>query len=303
MLRVACPKCAKSLGLPDTAAGKTVKCPKCAQLFKAPAAAKAKPVKTAASNSADEIAKRIQEELAEATPYELKQDALTVDDMKKSAQAEAVDAMVIDAARTKKRNKAWEMIGLPAKFMKRAALSACIFWISSYLFLLMVIVLANHNMEQAEKTGGFITSGGVKTLPRYLFVQDVFEFSPQQLAPLPFWGIITGGLVLALCIYGLQLAGAESMKKLENYRLAVIASVVGTLTLNLFCLWCLLALMDKGVQYEFRVSKRRAEGKVGDELYIEEGMEEEEEGEDDEDEDDEEEEEEEEEKRPVRRRK
>ena len=118
----------------------------------------------------------------------------------------------------------------------------------------MVIVLANHTMENADKDG-FINTGGVKSRPKYLFIQDVFDLSPQQMPPLRFWLIITGGLIVALSIYGLQLAGAESMKKLENYRLSMTASVVSALTINLFGIWCIFALMDKNVQYEFRVSK------------------------------------------------
>lgn len=231
----------------------------------------------------------------EATPYLIQEDKPSPEQIKKSAQGEAVDQMVVDAIRTKHRNKAWEMVGLPAKFMKRAALSACVFWVILYLFLTMVIVLANHNIEAAEKTGGFVNTGGIKSLPKYLFVQDVIPMlTPQKLPPLPFWGIISGGLVVALLIYGLQLAGAESMKRLENYRLAMFSMIIGTLSLNIFGIWGLITLLNKDVQYEFRVSRRRQEGKSGEELYEEEfdededGDEEDEEEDEDDEEDDEE---------------
>ena len=294
MLKVACPSCAKTLGLPDEAAGRKVKCPKCGAVFRAPAAAPTPAPATPAMTAE----KAIREDLETATPYALKEDALTAADMKKSQQAEAVDAMVRDAARVKKRNKAWEIVGLPAKFMKRAALSACVFWIIAYLFTTGMIVLCNHNMEQNERGGGFATVDKLKGKPKYIFITEAFDLSPEEMPPLRFWLIATGGLVVALSIYGLQLSAAESMKKLENYRLSMAGAIVGTLTINLFGIWALLALMDKGVQYEFRVSKRRLEGKVGDALY------EEEEEEDlvDEDEEDEDEEEEEEEEEQPRKR-
>jgi len=282
MLRVACPSCKKPLGLPDNVAGKSVKCPQCQQVFKAPAKPAAKPaVPGSASTHPDD---------QEATPYGLREDAPTPEQLRKSAQGEAVDQMVIDARRTKLRNKAWEKVGLPAKFMKRFALTACIFWLMTYLFLTMVIVLANHNMEQAERSGGMISSGGVKSLPKYLFVQDVFsDLTPQRFGPLLFWLTITGGLVVALTIYGLQLAGAEQMKKLSNYKLSMFAMIVGALTINLFGIWGLLALLDKQVQYEFRVTARRQAGMEGEAIYAEDDDEED----DDEEEDEEEEEEEE----------
>jgi LSD1 subclass zinc finger protein len=281
MLRVACPSCKKPLGLPDNVAGKSVKCPKCQQVFKAPAASAA----AAAAKAADVIPLKPVDD--EATPYGIREDAPTPEQLRKSAQGEAVDQMVIDAKRAKLRNKAWEKVGTPAKFMKRFALIMCILWIFLYLFLTMIIVLANHNLEAAAKTGGQIMSGGVKTLPKYLFVQDIIsELNPQDVPPIWFWLSATGGLIVALTIYGIQLAGAEQMKKLTNYRLCMFAMVIGTLTINLFGIWGLLALMDKQVQYEFRVTARRHAGMEGEAIYDE--------GEDDEEDEDEEEDEEEE---------
>jgi uncharacterized Zn finger protein (UPF0148 family) len=288
MLRVACPKCKKPLGLPDTVAGKSVKCPQCQQVFKAPAqpAAKAASPKPAAPGSVS-----THPDDQEATPYGLREDAPTPEQLRKSAQGEAVDQMVVDARRVKLRNKAWEKVGTPAKFAKRAALVACIIWLMTYLFLTMVIVLANHNMETAEKTGGQINTGGVKSLPKYLFVQDVIpELNPQNLRPLFFWLIATGGLIVALVVYGLQLAGAEQMKKLTNYRLSLFSMIIGTLTLNLFGIMGLLALMDKQVQYEFRVTARRQAGMEGEAIYVEDDGEEDNEDDEDEEEEDEEEE-------------
>lgn len=300
MLRVACPKCAKSLGLPDTASGKNVKCPQCQQVFKAPASPAATiPGKTKAKDASPAPA-YVPEE---ATAYGLQEDKPTPEQLKKSAQGEAIDAMVLDAQRNKVRAKAWEKVGMPAKFVKRAALTACIIWLCAYLFMLMVIVLANHNMETADPNTGMIESGGKKVYPRYLFIQDMIpEINPKTEATRPvfLWLYCTAALVIALSIYGLQLAGAECMKKLENYRLSMFSMLVGTLSLNLFAILGLLALMDKGVQYEFRVSQRRLEGKTGAELYDE--GEEDDDEEEEEDEDDEEEEEEEQ-QRPARRRK
>jgi phage FluMu protein Com len=312
MLRVACPQCQKSLGLPDTAAGKSVKCPQCQAVFQAPSPGKAvaakaipaKPVPAKAVPAAVAAPEKPYDEYAEATPYGIREDAPTPEQLRKSAQGEAVDQMVIDAKRTKKRNQAWDKIGTPAKFVKRFALMACIFWLCTYIFLTMMIVLANHNMENAAKEGGFVTSGGVKSKPKYLFVQEIFpELTPETLRPVAFWGIISGGLVVALAVYGLQLAGAEQMKRLENYRLSLFAMVIGTLTLNLFGIWGLLALMDKGVQYEFKVSQRRRDGFEGEAIYNHDDEEEEEEDDDDEDEEEDEDEDEVEEEKTVSRKK
>ncbi|MFT3878041.1 MAG: hypothetical protein QM703_00090 [Gemmatales bacterium] len=304
MLRVACPKCAKSLGLPDTAAGKSVKCPQCQQVFKAPATPAAAVVPKSKPKDASPAPAYVPEE---ATAYGLQEDKPTPEQLKKSAQGEEIDAMVIDAQRNRIRAKAWDKVGMPSKFVKRAALTACITWLILYLFMLMVIVLANHNMETADPKTGMIESGGKKAYPRYLFIQDmVREINPMEEAtrPVYLWLYCTAALVIALSIYGLQLAGAESMKKLENYRLSMFSMLVGTFSLNLFAILGLLALMDKGVQYEFRVSQRRLEGKTGAELYDEDtGDDEEEDDEDDEDEEEEEEEEEEkDQRRPARRK-
>lgn len=290
MLRVACPQCAKALSLPETAAGKSVKCPKCQAVFKAPMATAAAAGKAVAASVKKPVAVAAHDadDQDEAKPYGIMEDKPTPEQLRKSAQGEAVDQMVVDAKRAKLRNKAWDFVGTPAKFIKRAALTACILWICTYLFVTMVVVLANHNMEAAEKTNGMINTGGVKSLPKYLFLQDIIpELTPQRYGPLGVWAVASGGLILALAIYGLQLAGAESMKKLENYRLSMFAMIIGTLSLNLFGIWGLLALLDKGVQYQFRVSQRRLEGKAGEELYVEDSDDEEEEDEEgDEDDDD-----------------
>jgi hypothetical protein len=282
MIRVACPKCAKPLGLPDTVAGKPVKCPSCQQAFIAPTktgAAPARPARAAAAKPEDDY--------DNPTPYGLKQE-VELPQLAKNAQSEAVDEMVVTARRQRKRNKAWEYVGMPAKFIKRAALSAVIFWLVLYLFLTVIIVLANHNMEQIEKGAPVLTRGGSPDLPKYLFIQDVVSgLSPQHVRPIIFWLVITGGFIAAMVIYGLQLAGAECMKKLENYPLAVFSMIVGTLSLNLFGIWGLLTMLDKNVQYEFRVSKRRAQGFTGEDLYREDDDEEDEEGEEVEDEEEE----------------
>jgi len=296
MLRVACPNCSKSLGLPDNSAGKSVKCPQCQQVFKAPTAPSAKPVAQSVKTAAP---KKSSFEPEEPTAYTLREDKPTPEQLRKSAQGEEIDAMVVNAQRTKIRNKAWDKVGLPAKLVKRTALAACIGWVCTYLFLLMVIVLANHSMETADPKTGMVESGGLKSFPKYLFIQDIIPgLTPKTIRPVLLWLYCSGGLIIALAIYGLQLAGAESMKKLESYRLSMFSMIVGTITLNLFAILGLLALMDKGVQYEFRVSQRRLEGKTGEELYNE-GNEEDEEDEDEEQEEDEEEEEEE---RPARRK-
>jgi hypothetical protein len=154
----------------------------------------------------------------------------------------------------------------------------------------MIIVLCNHNMETAEKQGGYVMNGGIKELPKYVFLTEATGIKPQMdyLGPLPLWLYCTGFLLLALLVYGLQLAGAESMKRLENYKLALFSMIVGALSLNLFGIWGLLCLMDKDVQYEFRVSSRRKQGLAGEDLYREDDDEEDEEDEDEEEEEEDE---------------
>jgi hypothetical protein len=292
MLQVACPKCAKPLGLPDSVAGKPVKCPNCHQPFIAPALAKA-----GAPRPKPAAARQPAKHEDDITPYAVLPEVEKPPEIIE-AQTSAVDDMVIAARRQKKRNKAWEAVGLPTKYMKRFALLMVVLWLSVYLFLTVIIVLCNHNLEKIEKGQAVEMRGGKPDLPRYLFVEDIdSSINPRNLRPLHFWLICTGGLIVAMAIYGLQLAGAESMKKLENYPLAMFAMIVGALTINLFCIWGLLVMTDKDVKYEFRVSKRRMEGVTGEELYEEGDDEEEEEG------DEEEAEEEEEEPAPARRRK
>lgn len=286
MIKVACPHCSKPLGLPPTVAGKTVKCPSCKQLFTAP---KGKAPAAAVAPRPAVVPQREESEFDEATPYSVKHDEPTPEAVKKSASMEAVDDMVVAARRTRKRNKAWDEVGLPAKWAKRTALSMSVSWLLAYLFMTMIIVLANHNMEQAAKQGGYVMNGGIKELPKYIFI-DAMGIKPQVEAtrPVYLWLYCTGALIIALAIYGLQLAGAESMKRLENYGLVLAAMIVGSLTVNLFCIWGLLALMSKDVQYEFRVSARRQQGLSGEELYKEDDDEEEEEDEDEEDDEEEE---------------
>jgi hypothetical protein len=281
-------------------AGKTVKCPGCKQLFAAPGVAPVAAAKVRPAGGTPRPAPTHDNEFEETTPYGVKDEPPPPAALIKSASVEAVDAMVIDARRAKKRNKAWEKVGTPAKFVKRGALVAVTIWIFLYLFVTMLIVLANHNMEVAEKQGGFVMSGGVKELPKYIFLTDWLGIKPQMeyLNPMSMWLYATGAILVALFIYGLQLAGAEAMKRLENYRLALFSMIISALSLNLFGIWGLINLIDKDVQYEFRVSARRKMGLSGEDLYREDDDEDEE----DEEDEDEEEEEEEEEPTTARRR-
>lgn len=286
MLQVACPKCAKPLGLPDSVAGKAVKCPNCHQPFIAPAVTKAGAARAKAVS-----ARKPAHDEDDITPYTVLPEVEKPQQIIE-AQSSAVDEMVITARRQKKRNKAWEAVGLPAKYMKRFALIMAVLWLFTYLFVTVIIVLANHNMEKLAKGKAIEFKGGKPDLPRYLFLEDIDSgINPKDLPPLMFWLGATGCLVIAIMIYGLQLAGAESMKKLENYPLVMFSAIVGALTVNLFCIWALLMMTDKDVKYEFRVSKRRMEGYTGEELYQEgeEEEEEEEEGQEDEEEEEEEE--------------
>src|SRR5262249_37014904 len=111
------------------------------------------------------------------------------------------------------------------------------------------------------------------------------------------WGIGCAWYFPAVIWCGVVLAAAESARRLENYRRAMVGC-------RMACLFpfpplgvlCVARLMDKEVQYEFEISEMRREGvdweALEDEQLAAEEAAEEEEEEEDEDEDQEEEQEE-----------
>lgn len=316
MMRVSCPSCSKALSVPPDKVGKSVKCPGCASVFVVPGQPGAVAAKAVAAKAAKPVpAKSAAKPTAPTKPTSVMDDdedgkgsySFGIDEGPKDKEAikdDRVDDMVVSADRMKRRNRAWDEVGRPALFIKRTALFMLIFWILAYLFTTMIIVLAAHQMEQVEKGGGTAAIKEVKGVSNarveYLFIEGLFpEIRPQTHRPLHFWLVITAGLITAIAVYGFELAGAESMKRLERYNMVMAAMAIGTISLNLFCIWGLLALVREPVKNQFEITKRRSEGIGGEELYRGlEGKDDEEDEEEEDDEEDEDEDEEEEDEKP-----
>jgi hypothetical protein len=290
MLRVKCPQCAKVLGLEDDVAGKMAKCPSCNATFKVPAAAPAPRPKAAKPAKADPLA-NVPAGTGKAEPgdiatYGFTQDKGPVD--KDAIDEDRVDAMVRDLQRNKKRNAAWEQIGPPAKIVKLVTLIQALILILSYLFTLFAVIMINHQMDQILAQGQKITA---RTLPSYVW--PVSEFWDKGTNPSFVFWVTTAWFVPLLCLYGLVLAGAECMKKLENYTLALIGAIAGCVSFLPTGLLALLVLMRAPIKKEFEMTELRKQG-IFEETVEEEAKQDEDDDEDedeDEDEDDEEDEE------------
>jgi hypothetical protein len=290
MLRVKCPQCAKELSLKPETAGKTVRCPNCTTAFKTPAAApRAAPAKAPAAKPASEPAAAIGKAPQphpddDFNPYGFKADVPPPD--AEALKDDRIDEMVIMAQRQKARNKAWEQIGMPAKFIKRGALSAVVLWIVCMFWITVCVVLYLHKLEQLAANPranvGFVKPGEVA---RAEYVWPLNEL-PRNIQEQPglIWGVSFGVFVVVMAIYGVVLTGAEAMKKLEGYRWAMTSAIISCIIQPPIGLWALLILMRKEVKYEFLISARRNAG-VADPYAEEEIDEDEDEEDDDEDED------------------
>jgi hypothetical protein len=310
MMRIKCPKCAKLLGIDETKAGATAVCPQCQAKFRIPAASSppaggAKPAsaQTAAPKAADPPppadTKPWQAE-DDFQPYLFRQEepGLSI-----AASERRGDELAEHAMRKRRRERAWEAVGGPAKLIARVGLIGVSIASLAFAWVLMAAILYEHKLHLAEKAqaAGQATPTGSATAPggqpgrqepdKPLW--PLSEFVPD----LNTWqvvGIFAGGWVVLLIIYGLQIAGAEKMKRLDSYGWAMTACIIATFSSILVGLFGLLALMDRSVKAEFAGmqppadaaaagAKKRKQGAHADE-------------EDDEDEDEEEEE-------PARRKK
>lgn len=273
MIRVKCPQCTKVLGLKDDVSGQMARCPACQATFKVPS----KPTTSVSKPKKDMVAPKTEAKTNTTPPDgdELNPYAFAIDTGPKDKEAirdDRTDAMVKDAQRAKKRNAAWELIGKPAKMLKVNALVEVSLWTCAYLFTIMAVVLQIHQLDQWEAK-----AGRDKDRPHYVW--PVKEFVHRDFVPGNLFFIATGIFIPILGIYGLLLAAAEAMKKLENYRLAMAGAIISIIAFPPIGILALLVLLKKNVQHEFEVSERRNQG-IYDEV-------DEEEQEDEADEDDE----------------
>jgi hypothetical protein len=288
MIRCKCPKCAKALGLKDDAAGKVVKCPACGTPFKAPtpapAAAKAQPTAAQPAQPAPAPpapaapAKPVKagNEADDFSPYVLEQLAPRAEAV---AESERVDELVIMSLRQKKRNQAWELIGLPAKWMKRVALGGLAIWIFCFLWTTGACVLYMHKLEQASST----VRDPRTPAPAYIFpFNEIFDRPPPD--PGVVFGIAAGVFVAVAAIYGTVLAGAEAMKRMESYGLALTSALIACIIQPPLGILSVIALMREDIRYQFEITRLR---RLGLNPYEEEDLALQEEAEEDDDEDEE----------------
>jgi hypothetical protein len=200
-------------------------------------------------------------------PYQVK-----IEPDKPPPEDDRVDEMVRDEFRKRKRDRAWKEVGFPAKLMK--IMGMIIIALSLLIFLLATldIILYNFKLEQLNLKGSDQdaprASGEKIDLPE-LFIADLFNSPPGEAPTGILWLIWFGMLVLDLGIFGTILAGAESMKRLENYTLSMVACILaiifGGLILSIAGLLGLLALLKEDVKLEFPSYRKQREKKEEEE--------------------------------------
>ena len=257
MIRVKCPQCEKTLGVDDAKAGKTVNCPECRNAIQVPKGAAAK---VAAVKDKDAKAKRVRpgEEEDDFDPYTVNRDEAP----RPPGEGEIVDEMVRHADVMRKRQKAWNKVGPAARLMKIQGFISCLIFILVFLYMLMTVVLYEHQLKLAstnkEHNKGL---GG----PKPLWPLDEFLASPQHGGLSSAWYvalIFFGIMLFGLAYFGLMAAGAEKMKKLESYRIAMTGAILALANPPIGAL-ALLALRDEQVIYEFEATaKQQKKSKV-----------------------------------------
>lgn len=300
MIQTTCPECSTPYRLADELAGKRIKCKRCGHVFAVRAAA---PARSGAKPAQKPVAKPAAPPPPAAPlvgpeavlPYAIK----PPEEVPESAKDNRIDQMVRTAERQKRRNRAWLKVGMPATWLKWATLILLFLNTMLFLWWTMACILMAHKWEQkyvehkdraAEKMKG----------ERWLFPLDEFGFEYDDAVPFV-WGLACAFYFPLAILYGFTLAGAESMRRLENYRWAMAGAILGIFVFPPLGLLCVTRLMDKEVQYEFEISKMRREGIDWETLEDEAEAAEAEEDEDEED-DEELEDEEEEEAAPRKRR-
>jgi hypothetical protein len=266
MIRVKCPnpKCRKDLGIDESKAGSLASCPNCGQKFRLPApekvAAKAnkqaanKPG-TAAKSPSDSGKKPWQME-DDFNPYQVK-----IEEDKPPPEDDRVDQMVRDDFRQRKREKAWKEVGFPAKLMKIMGLIFLVVEILIFLLISLDVVLYNFKLEQISSN---TPSGEKPDLPE-LFIAEIFvpffgQSAPGEAPTGLIWATAFGLFVVRLIYLVVVLAGAESMKKLENYYLSMTACILA-IPWFFVGLMGLLSLLNEDVKLEFPQFRKQREEK------------------------------------------
>jgi hypothetical protein len=251
MIRVKCPQCERTLGVDDAKAGKSVKCPECQNSIKVPAASKATATKEKPSKP-----KRYRpgDEPDDFDPYAVQQ----VEATRLPGETELVDDLVRHADKQRERQKAWNKVGPAARLMKVLSLISCIIFIAAFLWMFMTVVLYEHQLrlQQIEAK-----EGGKNNLPaKPLWPLGEFLASPAHGGLTSSWYvalIFLGIMLFGLFWFGTIIAGAEKMRKLESYKMAMTGAILQSIAMPPVGIMALLALRDAQVMHEFDETTRR----------------------------------------------
>lgn len=251
MIRVKCPQCEKTLGVDDAKAGKTVNCPECRTAIKVPKGAAAK-VAAAKDQGGKPKKLRPGEEEDDFNPYTVNRDEAP----RPPGEGEVVDEMVRHADVMRKRQKAWNKVGPAAMLMKLMGFISCLIFTVVFLYMSMTVVLYEHqlklatvNKEHNKKLGG----------PKPLWPLDEFLATPTHGGFTDAWYVallFLGILLFGLIYFGLIIAGAEKMRKLESYGMAMTASILA-LAMPPVGAMALMALRDEQVIHEFEATLKQ----------------------------------------------
>lgn len=246
MIQFSCFKCRHTLRLKDELGGKKVRCPKCQAVLGVP-----NPPAAVSSGSGVKA-----DPTDDLTPYHIE----PIQEIAPEKKDDRVDEMVRVANRQKMRNRAWNEVGPPAKWLKVASLVVVAVTVFSYGYVMLASVLYLHKYEQYLRK----VEGGPKSLNEIRWMWPLNEFLSRDTAPWFVAGTATGVLLLAVVVYGTILAGVESMKRLERYRLAMTAAILSVFALPVvtipISIWAIAALRKPYVRYEFEISRLRREG-------------------------------------------
>ncbi len=268
MIKVRCPECEKLLTFEDDEAGEVVSCPKCDKRFRVPAAkarprsapeqasaGTAKPVKPKAPATPAKAAKPKPEQPRKPwqgdedfSPYVFQEETAASAPLEQESR---VDSLAKEVTRKKKRERAWNMVGPPAKAIKILAMISLILQILFFLYIMVALTLYGFNQTREEEEP--IPNQPAAT-QEYKPLPPLDELADSMSA----WGmffLFVGAFIINMVIVGFTLAGAESMKRLENYNLAMASCVlmmifwfpIGTM----IGVWAMMTIRKPQVQAEF----------------------------------------------------
>jgi hypothetical protein len=287
MIRVKCPKCEKMLGMDDAKAGTLAGCPACGAKFRVPgekasvqAAAKTKP-------GGKKIVKKVKkpdktkrpwggDEPDDFTPYVV----APASGPDRPPDTSDADTMARHAERQQERNRAWREVGFPAKLMKIMGISMCVILFLAFAYVTVSIVLYVHQTAMFQAAGAREGQGVFKPKP----LPPINQIVPQHLTAGGMEAISAGVLIFGLLYFGFIIAGAEKMKRLEGYGLAMTASILSLVTFLPVGAVAIMALLKEEVKREFPGGKPAQD----EEEELEDEDEDDEEFDDDDDEDEDE---------------